>query len=463
MKKQTLHLSALKTDLNLSKKPIIIAVSGGSDSVALLHILSTLYPENQRIAVYIDHGLRPAETHAESQLVAEIADRCSATFIPSRVETAAKQQAEKLSLEEAARILRYQTLETIRKQYNGQCIGVGHTRDDQVEEILIRLIRGSGSAGLSGMAKHNGYIIRPLLDYSKETLRDYLQEHSLPFCEDSSNSDLRFLRNRVRHELLPTLETDYNQSIRTTLLQTAAVLREEDQLLDTLSSRLYQQHCTSSTDLLYLAVDDMAQEAIALQRRVFEKICWKMEIRPSFKQIESLRGLLHARPNTEHHLPSGLRAIREHQYILFHFPASGAGYRGAAAPYKGFPPLTIPGPGKYYIAELGHELTLQEVPFTEELLQDKTLLVLSSTAVTFPLTLRHHHPGERFQPLGSSGNRKISRFLTDNKIPATQKSDFPILLSGKSILAVVGLRISEAHRTQPKTLTCLTLRWRKKD
>ena len=462
MKKQNLHLSALKADLNLSKAPIIIAVSGGSDSIALLHILSALYPDNQRIAVYIDHGLRPAETEAEKQLVADIAASCSATFISRSVDTTTKQQTEKLSLEEAARMLRYQALETIRKQHGGQCIAVGHTRDDQAEEILLRLIRGSGSAGLSGMAKQNGYIIRPLLSFSKASLRDYLKEHgAISYCEDSSNSDLRFLRNRIRHDLLPLLEEGYNRSIRTTLLQTATVLRDEDQLLDTMCDQAFKAVSKSEEQHLTLDIPAMLCEPVAIQRRVFEKLCWHLSTRPSYKQIAALLELLYADNNSEIHLGSGLRAIKEHQQILFHFPRDDQGYRGPAVPGKEFAPLSIPAPGNYSVPELGYQLIINERPYTKKLLQQAGVLILDAKNISFPLTLRHHQPGERFHPLGSSGSRKVSRFLTDQKIPPTKKHDYPVLVLRKNIIAVLGLRTDEAYRTSAKTLTCLELQWRR--
>ena len=462
MKKQTLHLPQLKAELNLSNAPIIIAVSGGSDSLALLHILSALYPENQRLAVYIDHGLRPAETEAEQQLVAEIADKCAATFISCSVETVAKQQAEKLSLEEAARILRYQTLETIRKQQGGQCIAVGHTSDDQAEEILLRLIRGSGSAGLSGMARQNGYIIRPLLSFSKNSLRDYLKEHTIPYCEDSSNSDLRFLRNRIRHNLLPLLEEDYNSSIRTTLLQTATVLRDEDQLLDTMSTQAFKAVSKSEEQQLKLVIPDMLQEPVAIQRRVFEKLCWQLSTRPSHKLIAALIDLLHAENNTEVHLASGLRAIKEQQQILFHYPTEEPGYRGPAVPNRQFAPLSIPAPGDYTVPELGRKLLIKELPFTKKLLLQTDSLILDAERIEFPLTLRYHQPGERFHPFGSPGSKKVSRFLTDQKIPPTQKQEYPVLLDRKKIIAVPGLRSDEAYRATGNTLRCLELQWRKK-
>ncbi len=444
-----------------NRQAIVIAVSGGSDSVALLHILSVLYPENQRIAVYIDHGLRPHETPAEKVLVEALAVSCSATFISLAVDVASEQKEKKGSLEETARHLRYKALERVRKQYKGRYIAVGHTSDDQAEEVLLRLIRGSGSAGLSGMAIENGFIIRPLLHESKKTLRNYLKEQNITYCEDSSNKDLRFLRNKIRHNLLPDLEQDYNKSIRKTLIQTAAILDEENKLLDTLTAKVFLKLCIVDQEQLTLDYAGIVKEHIAIQRRIFEKICWQMSAKPSFKQIASLCDLSLSQNGTEIHLAHGLRAIKQQENILFYYPVKKAGYRGSAILHKNFATITIQSPGTTCVPELGYKLTIRQNDFCEELLSQANTLIVDNSRISFPLTLRHHYDGETFHPLGSPGSKKISRFLTDQKIPATKKTNFPILLADRSILAVVGIRIDNRYRTQYNTSTCLQLQWTK--
>jgi tRNA(Ile)-lysidine synthase len=450
-----------ENDLLGTKEAIVIGVSGGSDSVALLHLLSVLRPHNRCIAVYIDHGLRPLETDAELKLVKTLAESFSATFLALTVDVAGKQKKKKCSLEEAARHLRYQALETVRKRYKGQCIAVGHTSDDQAEEVLLRLIRGSGSAGLSGMAIQNGFIIRPLLHESKKTLRAYLNEQNITYCEDSSNNDLRFLRNKIRHDLLPNLEQGYNQSIRTTLIQTAAILDEENKLLDSLTDKLFQKVCTLKPEQVTLDLATFPREHFALQRRIFEKICWQMAARPSFKQIASLLNLIHQQNGSEIHLSKGLRALKQQETILFHYPVKEAGYRGPAVLNKTFAAIIIATPGTYCIEELGYELKIRHTDFTGTLLQQPDTLVLDDLSISFPLTLRHHHDGEVFHPLGSPGSKKISRFFTDQKIAATERMNYPVLVADKTILAVLGFRIDNRYRAQVNTATCLQLQWKK--
>lgn len=445
--------------------PIVVAVSGGSDSVALLHILSAFFPEIQRIAVYIDHGLRPEETPAERKLVSKLAAKCSATFLCVVVDVKQEQRKTHSSLEEAARNLRYSALETIRNKYNGQCIAVGHTADDQAEEVLLRLIRGSGSAGLGGMAIKNKNIIRPLLQESKETLRSYLKENNITFCEDSSNTDTRFLRNKVRQHLLPVLEQDYNKSIRHTLLQTASILREENDLLEHVTNTAFLKVVSGNAEKTIVTIKVLCKEHMAIQRRLFEKICWQMAARPSFKQITSLLNLLHATNNSELHLTKGLRAIKQQDTILFHYPSKTAGYRGSAIPDKTFPELIIHCPGCYPVPELGYELLVELCPCppAKEQFQRSDILLLDASAITYPLILRPHKNGETFHPLGAPGTKKISRFLTDQKIPAIEKAYYPVILSDNKICAIAGLRIDHNFRTSDNSRECFQFQWQRMD
>lgn len=441
-------------------EPIVIAVSGGPDSLALLHILSSLFPTSKLVAVYVDHGLRPLETETEIKLVRRAASTCSADFIKVPVDVRGEKEKKRCSLEEAARNLRYRTLEKIRSQFQAQAIAVGHTADDQAEEVLLRLIRGSGSTGLSGMNLQRGNIIRPLLRETKETLLNFLKAQNIPFCEDSSNTDRRFLRNRIRQDLLPKLESEYNRSIRQTLLQTASILEEEDGLLSELTEKGFQEMVLQKGEQLILNLSPFSQTHPAIQRRILEKICWQMASRPSFKKIESLQQLSTARKSSEVHLAKGLRAIRQPGVILFHYPSHEKSYRGPALVKKHFSPLTIDGPGKYPVPELHHELLIKESSLVPETGEPNDLLLLDAATVNFPLTLRSPRPGERFHPLGAPGQKKISSFLSDRKIPAMDRDNYPVLLDHNTIIAIIGLRIGHEYRITSKTREVLQLQWK---
>ncbi len=318
---------------------VIVAVSGGPDSVALLHILCMALPLNRFIAVYVDHGLRPHETGAEIELVETLARQLHAGFeqISVDVKTAARQNG--ASTEEAARTLRYQALEAMRRQYQGAAIAVAHTADDQAEELLIRLIRGCGRKGLAGMQIRNGWVIRPLLHATKENLLHYLQTERIPFCIDSSNLERSYLRNRVRLDLLPYLRDHFNPSIRQTLLQTAQILGDEEAMLEELTDKAWQetarivdtQPVTFGTPSFTVEIDTQrfCHHHGAIQRRILEKCCWKLEARPQFRQIALLLDLVHKQePGAEIHLSRGLRALKTRQSVIFGYPVGKGSYRG---------------------------------------------------------------------------------------------------------------------------------------
>ncbi len=327
-----------------SGKPVIIGVSGGPDSVALLHILCTGLPAEKFVAVYVDHGLRPDETGAEIALVRYLAQHLDAGYEQVTVDVRKTALHNGASIEETARILRYQALETLRQKYQGSGIAVAHTADDQAEEVLIRLIRGSGRKGLAGMQSKKGWIVRPLLNEKKKSLLHYLQSEQIVFCRDSSNDDRAYLRNKVRLDLLPFLEGNFNDSIRQTILQTAQILQDEETLLDALTCQAFQVvvHNTPAAQpppsqsavpagppALQINIQQFCSQHSAIQRRILEKCCWQMEARPQFRQIQLLLDLAHkGQTGAEIHLSQGLRAQRTRQEMIFRYPMGKCSYRG---------------------------------------------------------------------------------------------------------------------------------------
>lgn len=440
---------------------IIIGVSGGPDSISLLHILSSLYPHTKRIAVYVDHGLRPEETEAEKVLVQKHATLCSAHFATVAVDVQGEQKSTGCSLEEVARTLRYGAFETIRKAFQASVIAVGHTADDQVEEVLLRLIRGSGSTGLSGMNIQQGKIIRPLLHVRKESLLSYLHHQGITTCQDSSNLDTRFLRNRIRLELLPLLEQEYNTSMRRTLLQTASILTAEDSLLVQLTNISFKKLVHKERQKHYLSLPDFSQEPLAIQRRILEKICWSLHSKPSFKNIEHLLKIALSSEHKEIHLSDGLRAVRERDSLLFHRPSSQKGYRGPAIIAKSFSPVSIPGPGEFLILELKRKLTITILPFSSKLLDTPNVQLVAVETILFPLLLRPAQTGERFHPLGAPGKKKISRFFSDHKIALMDRTSHPLLLSDEKVIAITGLRIDHEFRITDTTRQVLVIQWQR--
>jgi len=305
---------------------VVVAVSGGADSMALLHILARLHPFHRcpLVAAWIDHGLRPAESRTEHALVRQSSRKLDIPFACRVVDTRALQVRHRLSLEEAARELRYQALREIASLHQPAVIGVGHTANDQVEEMLIRLIRGSGRKGLSGMRMRSNDILRPLLTTSRAEILAYLREKGIGFCHDSSNDDPRFLRNRVRQQLLPLLETAFDARVCGSLLKCADNLAEDESLLEDLTSRAWQQTITwnSKKPACILHRKPFQGFHAALQRRLCEQLLWKLGVRASYQHILAIREMgISGTTGKELHLPGGLRLLVNRDTLLIDYPS----------------------------------------------------------------------------------------------------------------------------------------------
>lgn len=446
---------------------VVIAVSGGADSLALLHIFHDISLPLKLTAIYIDHGLRPGETPNERKTISE---SCRILKIPFEVRTIDVHEfvvREKKSLEEAARILRYRALEAFRQECGAQVIAVGHTADDQVEEFFIRLIRGSGIRGLSGMKVKRDNIIRPLLFEKKEQLIDFLSRKHVSWCLDSSNLDRRFLRNRIRLDLIPLLEENFNPALGKILLQNMNILAEDDDFINEQTETLYSR-CVILSDTthgakgsrLVISREIFIEFHPAIRRRIIEKSCWQMGIRPTYEHIRTLVNLIdYGKNGSELHLDDGVRAEKSVNKLIFERPLPKGLIRGSREVSPSIS-QSIPGPGTYTIVEVNKELVLKErsVPAGNEKADAELRVDLDK--ILFPLQLRSFLPGERFYPYNGPGSKKISRFFNEKNIPAKERPSWPVLLSGDRIVALVGMQIDDNFRITTDTKNVLSISWR---
>jgi len=470
--RQTIHLEQRINDYISTENSfkagckIIVAVSGGADSFALLHILHTIDFPLQLVAVYINHELRPLEVPEEIEKVSTCCHSLQIPFITETVHVKQFALKEKRSIEEAARILRYDALERIRLKHSADFIAVGHTADDQVEGFFIRVIRGGSRKSLSGMEQKSGTIIRPLLLESKKTLIDYLTEKKFTWCVDSSNFKKSFLRNKIRLDLIPLLEQRFNPSIRKTVLHSMDILSKEENYLSE-KTRQATEQCLSfssqnkSTRADQISIDQkrFLKYHQAIQNRILENACWELAIKPSYQHIQALTQLIeNPHGGKELHLSDGVRAEKSENIIILSRPLPSGELRGS----RRFPSIEerlINEAGQYFIQETGKILLLKSFPSThKKKLPHKSLLV-DRDKVTFPLTLRSYLPGERFKPFGRSGTKRISRFLNDKKIDAKRRSSIPVLLTAGNIIALPGIEIDDNFKITDATQTILAIEW----
>lgn len=439
---------------------LVVGVSGGSDSVALLHLLADLLPGCRLTAVYVDHGLRPQEAIHERRLVEDHCRRLAQDFRVAEVDVIEERQRSGESLEACGRRLRYRALEQVRSACGAESIAVGHTSDDQAEEVLIRLIRGTGLQGLAGMAWKNGRIIRPLLGVSKQELASYLHARGIASTVDSSNLSTRFLRNRVRLELLPLLERGYNSAIRKTLRSMAVICSGDDDYLRLIVDNHYGDLVSGTAAAgLTLSLAPFNDLHRALQRRLLEKICWQSGSRPSFRHIEDLlQCIASAKDGARLDLPGTVSARKIGQTMVFS--------TRTRQPRHGHPDsfgavLTLDGPGIYPLPHhaASIELALAPTPGTP----DGETLLIDGDLAPFPLVLRAPAAGERFVPIGAPGSKKVNRLLSDRKIPRHRRHRYPVLACGPDIVAIPGLVISDRVRISEQTRRVLAIVWRNEE
>jgi len=319
---------------------VLVGVSGGADSMALLQVLAALQGECALtlVAAYVDHGLRPDETPAEWACVREAARGLGIECARMAVDVRATAARRKLSLEHAAREERYRAFAALTTQWTTDWLAVAHTADDQAEEVLLRLFRGGGRKALAGMRLRSGHLIRPLLGIRKAELLAYLHERGIAHCRDSSNDDHRFLRNRIRLDLLPLLEAEFDPGIRSALLKTAANLGEDEDLLE----RLLADHWEAVVDTRPLdpggcpvcRLDRQAFRALhpALQRRLVEKLLWSLGNPAQYDQILAvLAAARSGRTGSELHLGQGLRVSVCRAFLECSYPQGKGPWRGRLA------------------------------------------------------------------------------------------------------------------------------------
>lgn len=461
--------TVLASGMLKQRETAVVGVSGGPDSMALLHLLASLAggQEISLVAVYVDHGLRPHESGQEAELVKEQADFLK---IPCRIGMVAVQEyarAHRLSVEHAARILRYGFLERVADECRAPRVAVAHTADDQAEEVLLRLLRGTGRKGLAGMSGIvAGKLIRPLLAISKDELLAYLQDRRIPYLLDSSNLSSVYLRNRVRLQLLPHLEEQYNPQVKETLRHTAAILQDEEEILEQLAQAACQRTIVETADgsragkVLTLLLHEFSREPRGLQRRILEALCWRLDSAPSFRIIESLLALaFHGAVGRRLHLANGLRVSRQDGQLIFSYPQGKVAKRGDLVEAARFE-VVIDGPGSYPIPAMGRKLIVSisaGVP-PRKVLQAEDADYLDRHTVVFPMVARSVYPGDRFHPLGAPGSKKVKDFLSEQKIPAGLRWQVPVLEDDRGIAALLGLRVDETRKVRGQTQQAIAFR-----
>jgi tRNA(Ile)-lysidine synthase len=429
---------------------VVAAVSGGADSVALLHLLVSLGREiglHVHVA-HLDHRWRGAGSAADRAFVQALA---AGLGLEATCEAADPGGADLAGLgpEGRAREIRRRFLERVAREVGAGRIATGHTLDDQAETVLLRLLRGSGARGLGGIAPVRGAWIRPLLGASRRQVRDWLVRQGLAWREDPTNDAPAYERNRVRHRLIPLLEQEFRGRLRERLAAAADLLRDDDAFLEQAAAERYGEIAEASADGVSLPVRVLLGEPPALARRLLRRAL--QEARggtdpPARRTLERVRDLV-AGERGPADLAGGLRAeVRGDRLRIGRAAATDGGRRFEAA-------AAVPGWVEW--PDAGLRLRLQEVDRTAAYRDIKNgpgeVAHLDLERTGERLLLRSRRPGDAFYPLGLGGRKKIQDFLVDAHVPREERSRVALLTAGGEIAWVVGHRIDERFKVTPET------------
>ncbi len=408
------------------ERPLLVALSGGADSVALLDVLVTLAPRRgfRVVAAHLDHGLRP-QSADDARFCAELCARLGVPIRIGHADVRARLERERRGMEDAARRERYSFLRRIRDEEGARAIVTGHNRDDQAETLLLRLLRGSGRAGLAAMRPRSRGIVRPLLDVSRAEILAYLEERGLSWCEDTTNADRTPMRNRVRHELLPYLESRFNPRVKEALARTASILADEARVLERKARTLLGRTSRRDGEALLLSKKRLAAVPKAVSR---------LALRAALREAGGLRGVraVHVERMLElvaSELSSGRAvALPGRRVATVRFDELRVGPR--TAPVSPFV-YVLHVPGR---VELPGGLVVEARPETESASGGEGMRVAVPAGAG--LELRTRRPGDRVFWRG----REISlkRLLMEQRIPAEERGDLPVLAAGPRILWLPG-------------------------
>ncbi len=435
---------------------VLAGVSGGADSVALLHVLIAVSPEfSLRIGIaHLNHCLRGEESDRDAEFVCSLAKQLNLPYYIESADVRAYSRGNRLSEEEAGRELRYEFYERIAGQYGYDRIALGHHADDNAELVLMYLLRGSGTSGLSGIPPVRGrHIVRPLIGVSRSEIGDFLTANRLAYVSDASNADTKFLRNRIRHELIPLLISSYNPKIVESLNRLSSILRSEDEWMDD-NIRLLSDSCISDTadGKTVLSVPDTL--CLAAQRRIIRKAIAGIKgnlRRISYSHIEALSELLRNGPeNGSLDLPDGIRGERIGNKLVF----SKTGGRNLPAVRPVFEYI-MKEPGTVFIKEIAARVSVSESDMNLGDRGNPCVAFFDRNAVSFPVTVRNFRPGDRFMPLGAGGTQKVKKYFINKKIPGEERRICPILVSGGKIIWIAGHRTDESVKVTAETETVL--------
>lgn len=440
---------------------ILLAVSGGPDSTALLHVFLKLSKQWGLIpgVAHLNHKTRNGESDGDAEFVRQLA---AANGLPCHIrecDVKLRMEREGGSFQEKARLLRQTFFDELSEEEGYAFIVLGHHADDQAETVLMNLLRGAGPLGLAGMPFRRGRVVRPFLNRSRDEILQYLERHRWPFREDSSNRDTRYLRNRTRLELIPHLQKDYSPGLTSHLLQASRLFRQDEEYLAGVAADLFERIHDRRGEGVFLPVGELGDLHVAVLSRVLRLAVHRVKgdlQAVELSHIQSVAGLVPESASGAVMLPGDIRVSREPGGLYFMWQD-----RKRAEPSVDLPVkirLNVPGTTEIEPVHLAIRAEVNP-PAGNYRESSSTEAFLDRDRVGATVWVRFAQPGDRFWPLGSSGSKKLKSFFIDQKVPVEERRSTPILTDAQGhIIWVYGRRISDCFKVVPETSNILYLK-----
>lgn len=440
--------TVLKNRLLAPGQRLLVAVSGGPDSMALLGVLWELHGrwEWQMAVAHVHHGLRGRDAEEDLVFVQSVAKGLGLEFLFRRAEPGSLKVPGK-SLQESAREARYRFLEEMALEFGAQAIALGHQADDQAETVLAALVRGAGLKGLAAMPYRKGLLVRPLLEVGREEILGYLQERGTGFRIDPSNKDSRYLRVRIRQELLPLLKSRFNGGIRDVLCRTARLCALEDQYLGQEAQGIWKALARREGEGICFSLTDFKKLPRALRLRLLRLGYAQIKGNTrglAMEHVEAMDDMAFQQDGEKWlHLPGGMR-----------FGVSGGDILivRAAELERGSFSYGVTVPGQTWVPESGLIIRWNVVEAKDKPPQgSQKEIFMDMDNIQEPMVLRSPAPGDRLRPKGLGGSKKVQDLLVDAHVPRRQRWRVPVLADEKGVVWVVGHRLDQRVSPGPNT------------
>jgi tRNA(Ile)-lysidine synthase len=455
-----------KNELIDKHDQLMVAVSGGIDSVVLVYTLARLSERlgtRLPIVAHVNHKLRTEESDRDEKFVKKIADDLGLHFISESFEIKIIAKREKKSIQETARKYRLRYLEEMALKLGCNKIATGHNQDDLAETTLMWIARGAGLKGASGIVPKRGKFIRPLLACSRQEISSYAEQKGLIHVEDSSNSSLDYIRNVIRHQVLPLIEKKCYPGAKKNIARFSELLRQDSDYLDDKSYEIMKNLTILSNSNLEISID--IDDIIGLHssfrgrviRQMINEVYGKLE-NIGFHHVEKILDLCAKREGGLRKLsiPGEIEVVRSYSKLTIR------PYKEAKKTKNKKEEFQVQYPGTTIIEEMGIRLDVSLLPgglaVNRYTFEDPYIAFLNFDKIVFPLKIRKPRQGDSFTPLGSSGTKKLSDYFIDSKISSEERWHIPLLLDAENIIWISGYRINDTYRINPSCKNVLMVK-----